>query len=110
MEKLKILRKERKLSLKELGKDLGLAESTISLYETGRRQPDYATLLNIANYFNVSVDYLLNRVADNEKEKTPPGLTDGEQMLIELFRQIPKDQQDLVVSMITSAIETLNNN
>ena len=45
-----------------------------------------------------------------EKEKAPTDLTDGEQMLIELFRQIPKNQQDLVVSMITSAIETLNNN
>ena len=56
MTKLKELRKEHKLSMKELGKILGLSESTISLYEAGKREPDIKTLIKIADYFNVSVD------------------------------------------------------
>lgn len=45
MTKLKELRKEHKLSMKELGKILGLSESTISLYEAGKREPDIKTLI-----------------------------------------------------------------
>lgn len=59
MLKLRELRKQKNLSMKELGSILGLAESTISLYENGKREPDIATLKKIANYFNVSVDELL---------------------------------------------------
>lgn len=59
MEKLRELRKEKGISLKELGAEIGVAESTMSLYENGKRQPDYETLLKLAEYFGVSVDYLL---------------------------------------------------
>ena len=61
MERLKNLRKSNNLTMKELGKCLNVAESTISLYESGQRQPDYETLKKIANLFNVSIDYLLGR-------------------------------------------------
>lgn len=58
-ETLKKLRREKNLSQKELGNKLGLAESTIGMYEQGKRQPDYETLLKIANFFEVTVDFLL---------------------------------------------------
>lgn len=41
--------------------DLDLTQNTISRYETGEREADYQTLINIADYFNVSIDYLLGR-------------------------------------------------
>ena len=47
--------------MKELGATIGVAESTISQYETGKRQPDYETLLRLSEYFGVSVDYLLGK-------------------------------------------------
>ena len=59
MVKLKELRKEKRISMKELGSIIGVAESTISLYESGKRQPDYEILLKLAEYFGVTVDYLL---------------------------------------------------
>ena len=61
MERLKFLRKNNNLTMKELGRCLNVAESTISLYESGQREPDYQTLKKIANLFNVSIDYLLGR-------------------------------------------------
>lgn len=57
---LRILRRKKNLSQKDLGNKLGLAESTIGMYEQGKRQPDYETLLKIADYFEVTVDYLLS--------------------------------------------------
>lgn len=73
MLKLKELRKNKKISLKKLGEILGLAESTISLYENGKREPDICTLIKISDYFNVSVDELLgNDNKDNvlDEEQT----------------------------------------
>lgn len=61
MERLKELRKSKKLTLKELGKMVGASESTISLYESGKRQPDYSTLQRFADVFEVTTDYLLGR-------------------------------------------------
>lgn len=59
--RLKELRKQRKISQLKLALDLNMNQNTISRYETGEREADYATLIKIANYFNVSVDYLLGR-------------------------------------------------
>ena len=44
-----------------LGMELGMSQNTISRYETGAREADYETLVAFADYFNVSVDYLLGR-------------------------------------------------
>lgn len=60
--------------MKELGIEIGVAESTISQYETGKRQPDYETLLKLSEYFGVSVDYLLGREI---KEKAPSKIGEG---------------------------------
>lgn len=62
MLKLKELRKSKNITMKKLGEKIGVAESTISLYENGKRQPDYDTLTKIADFFGVSVDELLGRV------------------------------------------------
>lgn len=53
------LRKKHKLTQEQLSVKLEVATSTIGMYEQGRRLPDAQTLKNIANIFNVSVDYLL---------------------------------------------------
>ncbi|MCB4338682.1 HTH-type transcriptional regulator Xre [Bacillus subtilis] len=68
-ETLKKLRREKNLSQKELGNKLGLAESTIGMYEQGKRQPDYETLLKIADFFEVTLDFLLGNPKDAVKEK-----------------------------------------
>ncbi len=59
--RLKQLRKERKITQLKLAMDLGLNQNTISRYETGEREADYKTLIMFADYFDVSVDYLLER-------------------------------------------------
>ena len=61
MIRLRELRKQKGVTMKQLGDTAGLAESTISLYETGKRQPDQEMLVFFAKYFNVSIDYLLGR-------------------------------------------------
>lgn len=55
------MRKQKKVSQLKLAIDLSMNQNTISRYETGEREADYATLIAIADYFNVSIDYLLER-------------------------------------------------
>ena len=59
--RLKELRKERQLRQEDLAFDLNVSRQTISKYERGQRQPDYRMLIEIADYFQVSLDYLFGR-------------------------------------------------
>ena len=59
--RLKELRKKRKISQVKLAIDLNMNQNTISRYENMERQADYQTLIVFADYFDVSMDYLLGR-------------------------------------------------
>lgn len=59
--RLRQLRKERGISQVRLAMELSVSQHTISRYETGEREADYAMLVRIADFFGVSVDYLLER-------------------------------------------------
>lgn len=61
MLKLRDLRKSKSLTLKQMAAIFGISESSISLYETGKRQPDYELLCKMADYFDVSIDTLMGR-------------------------------------------------
>lgn len=67
MLRLRTLRKNRGYSLKELGELLGVAESTVSLYETGKREAPYSVLQKLSKIFCVSIDYLLENSEPNEE-------------------------------------------
>lgn len=59
--RLKNLRLENNLTQKELAEKLNMQNTAISKYELGEREPDIETINNIAEFFNVSTDYLLGR-------------------------------------------------
>ena len=69
MFRLKELRDQRHISQVFLGLELGMSQNTISRYETGAREADYETLISFADYFNVSVDYLLGRTDNPEMNR-----------------------------------------
>ena len=61
MNRLKQLRKKRKLTLQELSRVTGISAQSLSGYERGTNQPTADRLIWLADYFNVTVDYLLER-------------------------------------------------
>lgn len=67
--RLKELRKKHNISQLKLAMDLQLNQNAISRYETGVREADYSTLIKIADYFDVSIDYLLERTDNPERYK-----------------------------------------
>lgn len=60
-QRLRKLRREKDISQKVLGEHIGCSEGSVSLYEQGKRSPDYEMLLKIADFFSVSTDYLLGK-------------------------------------------------
>lgn len=67
--RLKEIRKSKGISQLKLALDLNTNQNTISRYETGEREPGISELIAIADYFNISIDYLLERT-DNPKINT----------------------------------------
>lgn len=73
MLRLKELREKKGVSQKEIAEKINKTFQAYSLYEIGKRDPDTSTLIKLARYFNVSVDYLLDcdqdLFTDNESFK-----------------------------------------
>lgn len=76
-DRLTNLRKKSKLYQVDMAKKIGVARATYGAYEQGTRQPDFETLQTIADFFEVSTDYLLGRTdnpysdgVSNDKEKS----------------------------------------
>lgn len=67
--RLKELRLKHGLSQQRLAIELNLNQNSISRYENESRQADYQTLIAFADYFNVSIDYLLERTDNPEFHK-----------------------------------------
>ena len=67
--RLKEIRKSKGISQLRLAMDLNTNQNTISRYETGEREPGINELIKIADYFNVSIDYLLERTNIPEVNK-----------------------------------------
>ena len=61
MQNLKSLRQEKGYSQLEMAGELGIPQSTYQQYEAGINEPKFSTLIQIADYFDVSIDYLIGR-------------------------------------------------
>ena len=65
MNRIKDLREDRDLRQSDLAAATGIDQRTISNYETGKSNPDSDALIRLADFFNVSIDYLVGRVQHN---------------------------------------------
>ena len=77
MKILRELRENKGLTLEQVAEALGLRNQYISNYELGKRRPDYDTLAKLADFYGVTVDYLLGR----EQKKAPT--QEGERQIID---------------------------
>ncbi|WP_449240556.1 helix-turn-helix domain-containing protein [Desulfoscipio gibsoniae] len=90
-ERIKLLREEKNLRQEDLGKILGVGKTTISQYENGVRKPDSDMLQKIANYFCVSVDYILGRTDVRESpEKIVELSLQDDLELLEFWSELKK--------------------
>lgn len=69
-------RKKHNLSQKQVAADLGISQALLSHYEKGIRECGLDFVVKIADYYNVSCDFLLGRISDNEHDATMNNITD----------------------------------
>lgn len=70
-DKIAALREKRGLTQEDLASKIGISRASLSHYEKNRRDPDYTTLTKFADFFKVSVDYLLGRTDDPSNISDP---------------------------------------
>ena len=105
MHRLRELRKQKKLSARELGLILGYAESTILQWERGIREPDMKTLKAIADFFDVSLDYLLERNDFNSTMRVINEYKEVNVVKIPLFDFYPQSMDEEICNKAISKIE-----
>lgn len=111
-EKLKLLREEREMSLAEFAELLGTSKQVLSRYERGENTPKITTVAHFAKVLNVTLAYLMkdsitDRTATTLHNKKNPSvtLTEGEKALLDLFRLVPEEKQQMVLDMIRVALK-----
>lgn len=109
-ERLKEIMRIRQLKQADLARATGLAKGGISNYITGRYEPKSDVISKLAKALNCSEMWLwgYDVPMERQKQKNSPSdkleLSEGEKMLLDLFRQVPEDKQELVLGMIRLAL------
>lgn len=110
--RLKELRQKHNLSQKEFAEILKVSTGTVGNWEVGLREPDFKMLIKIADIFNVSCDYILDRFTDEndiyEKTMRVP-ITPIEEEFLTVFRHIGKkfgeERQQSAIKILNSICE-----
>lgn len=96
-DKLKLLRKDRKLKQQQISEILNVTQSAYGFYETGSREPKIDTLIKLADYYDVSIDYLVDR----DKKTTP--LSKEVKEVKDAMENVTKPEQEKMLNTLKSA-------
>lgn len=100
MERLKALRKQHKLTQTQVGNYLGITVSAYGNYELGQREPSIDMLGKLADYFGVTVDYLIGRddkaLSEPLKTKKSPALSEEDEAMLNTYLELSDDSKRVV--------------
>lgn len=110
--RLKTLRQQKNINQAELGKILDVGKTTISNYETGYSVPDLETVVKLADYFDVSTDYLLGRtnypkMCTEQIFQTTSLLAENEIEVLEILRKVNDRQQIKLIGRIEEIVKQI---
>ena len=98
MKNLKKIRNEKNVTQIRLSIEAEVTQETISAYESGKAMPSAETLIKMANFLDVSVDYLLDRT-DNPTINTLDNSNEDKELL-NLYHQLNKEQKNDIITYI----------
>lgn len=122
MLRLKELREDRQLNMRQAAKMLGIPYTTYISYEKGEREPNSEMLINLAEFFNCSIDYLVGRsdqiiddrtwdeYARKVEDSINAGLESDSMLLKQLFPGSTSDDTFALLHQIVPAIRMMNHN
>lgn len=90
------LRKQRKMSQTELAKILHVSQQTVTAWETGKAEPSSSAISSLADYFDVTTDYLLGRPDRKGDDAKTADIEDDDVIFTYEGRRIPKEDLELI--------------
>lgn len=110
MKNLKFLREEKGLSQQKLASFFHLSQQSIYKYENGLAEPDIETLKAFADFFQVSVDYLIGHtpISDSIQKYSDIGLSEEEQKYLNNYRKLPQTMQTAINTLIDEYLRNCN--
>jgi transcriptional regulator with XRE-family HTH domain len=101
------MRKRLGMTQEELAKKMGYkSKSTINKIELGINDIPQSKIVQFAEVLGTTPAHLMGWNDDEDSSPEEPKLSEGEKMLLDLFRQVPEDKQELVLQMISLALKT----
>lgn len=102
MNRIAQLRKEKHLNQIGLAMKLNISQYMVSSYETGRHQPTMDMLVELSDFFNVSIDYLAGKsdIRNSADSLVNNNMTKQELELLNLFRELPKDKKEQAIGVL----------
>ncbi len=91
---------------KDLSEDLKISYFTITAWAKGTKYPRMDKVELLANYFGVTKSELIEETQPKTNSPAELKLTEGEKMLLDLFRQIPENKQTLALEMVRLALKS----
>ncbi len=104
MKRLKELREGKHISQQRLAIDLNVSQATISKYELGQADPDIPTIVQLASYFHVSADYLLE-ISDSKQNISDSRLSDTEKQLVFDYKRLDKIQKARLLAYLQGLLQ-----
>ena len=103
--RLKQLRQARRLTQVELAKRLGISSATVSMYESGQREPNFETEELIADFFNVDIDYLRGK-----RDTTTEIVTPDTHLLFQIYKRLDARSREMVTAYAQGVFDTMQEN
>ena len=102
MKNLRPLRERRHITQVRLSIDIGVSQETISAYESGKALPSVPILMKMADFFNVSIDFLLGRteIAESADKLTVGGVAADERELLLQYRRLTAERKNKAAGFI----------
>lgn len=92
-------------SRKDISRDLNISYYTVTDWVKGKKYPRMDKVELLARYFGVLKSDLIEDKSDEPKKTTTEELSDGEKMILELFRAIPDDKKQMAIEMLKAALQ-----
>ena len=106
MNNLKLLREQKQLSQQEISKTLGIKQTTYSNYESGKTEPNFKLLKKMADYFDVSLDYLCDRPRPNVIDKST--WSDNKKELLSMIENLNDYECERVKGIVIACTQAIN--
>jgi transcriptional regulator with XRE-family HTH domain len=101
-ERLRELRLRRNISQEEVARHIGITRSAYSHYEINNRQPGYETLIKLAAFFEVSLDYMIGGTASKPKSESSD--TQDTREIMSLLQHMDQEQRRKSISLMSDLI------